>query len=151
MGHHVDEVDQQILNILIKNGRTSYADIAKMVGMKSPSVIERVKKLETMGILKGYTVNINYKALGYDILAFIGVNIDNAQHIKDFEDAMHSLDNDIVECHHVTGDSTMRVKVITKNTDTLSHLINKIRDFPGVLSTSTILVLSSILDGKRLV
>ena len=151
MANHVDEIDKQILNILIKNGSTSYADIAKMEGMKSPSVIERVKKLENLGVLTGYTAKINYKIIGYDILAFIGVNIDNAQHIKDFEDAMHSLDDDIVECHHVTGESTMRVKVITRNTETLSLLINKLRDFPGVLSTSTILVLSSILDGRRMV
>lgn len=151
MALHVDSVDKQILNILIRNGRTSYAEIAKIVGMKSPSVIERVKKLENMGILKGYTAKINYKALGYDILAFIGVSIDNARHIKDFENAMHTLDSDIIECHHVTGETTMRVKVITKNTETLSMLINKLRDFPGVLSTSTILVLASILDGKRMV
>ena len=151
MSNGIDEVDRKILNILIKNARTSYAEIAKLVGMKSPSVIERVKKLENMGVLKGYTANINYKALGYDILAFIGVNIDNAKHIKDFEKAMHTFDNDIVECHHVTGESTMRVKIITKNTETLSLLINKLRDLPGVLSTSTILVLSSILDGKRMV
>jgi len=45
MSQHVDEIDKQILNILIRNGRTSYADIAKEVGMKSPSVIERIKKL----------------------------------------------------------------------------------------------------------
>ncbi len=149
MSMHVDEIDKQILNILIKNGRTSYADIAKEVGMKSPSVIERIKKLEYLGILKGYTAIVNYKALGYDILAFIGVNIDNAQHIEDFEREMHNLDSDIVECHHVTGESTMRIKVITRNTESLSQLIKKIRSLIGVRSTSTILVLSSILDGKR--
>jgi len=147
--HQVDDVDVKILNLLIDNGRISYADIAKEVGMKSPSVIERIKKLEAEGIIKGYTADISYKRLGYDIVAFIGVSVDNAQHITDFEDNMQHFDSDIVECHHVTGDFTMLLKVITRNTSTLSALIKKIRNIPGVQKTNTILVFSSLLNKKR--
>lgn len=149
MKHQVDDVDVKILNLLIDNGRISYADIAKEVGMKSPSVIERIKKLEAEGIIKGYTADISYKRLGYDIVAFIGVSVDNAQHITDFEDNMQHFDSDIVECHHVTGDFTMLLKVITRNTSTLSALIKKIRNIPGVQKTNTILVFSSLLNKKR--
>ncbi|HCW92827.1 Lrp/AsnC family transcriptional regulator [Flexistipes sinusarabici] len=149
MKHQIDDVDVQILNMLIDNGRMSYADIAKKVGMKSPSVIERIKRLESEGILKGYTAEISYKKLGYDIVAFIGVSVDNAQHIADFEDNMQHFHDDIVECHHVTGDFTMLLKVVTKNTSTLSELIKKIRNIPGVQKTNTILVFSSLLNKKR--
>lgn len=146
---HIDETDKKIINILIEDGRTSYADISKAVGMKPPSVIERIKKLEKEGIIEQYTTKINYKALGYDILAFIGISIDNAQHIEDFEVMLSNFDDDIVECHHVTGDFTMLLKVITRNTETLSKLIKKIRNINGVRQTNTILVFSTIMDRLR--
>lgn len=151
MKYTIDETDAQIIDILIKNGRTPYADIAKQVGMKSPSVIERIKKLELEGVIKKYTTEINYKKLGYDITAFIGISIDNTQHITDFEQELSNISNDIIECHHVTGDFTMILKAITKNTSTLSKLIKKLRNINGVQKTNTILVFSTILDAKRLI
>jgi Lrp/AsnC family leucine-responsive transcriptional regulator len=151
MKYTIDETDAQIIDILIKNGRTPYADIAKQVGMKSPSVIERIKKLELEGVIKKYTTEINYKKLGYDITAFIGISIDNTQHITDFEQELSNISDDIIECHHVTGDFTMILKAITKNTSTLSKLIKKLRNINGVQKTNTILVFSTILDAKRLI
>lgn len=147
--HNIDEIDKLILNMLVENGRTSYADMAKAAGMKSPSVIDRIKRLESLGIVRNYTVDIDYKQLGYDINAFIGISIDNAKHIEDFESMIKGLDVDILGCHHVTGDFTFLLHVITNNTDTLSKLIKKIRNVPGVDKTNTILVFSTKLDRKR--
>ncbi|MGE4318904.1 MAG: Lrp/AsnC family transcriptional regulator [Deferribacterales bacterium] len=147
--HNIDETDKLILNMLVENGRTSYADIAKAAGMKSPSVIDRIKRLETLGIIRNYTVDIDYKQLGYDIIAFIGISIDNAKHIEDFESMIKTLDTDILGCHHVTGDFTFLLHVTTNNTDSLSRLIKKIRNVPGVDKTNTILVFSTKLDRKR--
>jgi len=81
----IDTIDKKILNMLIENARTSYADMAKEVDLSSPSVIERVKKLEHSGIIKSYSANVNYKMLGYDILAFIGISLDSAQSISDLK------------------------------------------------------------------
>ncbi|MCA1928073.1 MAG: Lrp/AsnC family transcriptional regulator [Calditerrivibrio sp.] len=145
----IDQIDKKIINMLINNARTSYADMAKEVDLSSPSVIERVKKLENLGIIKNYTANINYKAIGYDILAFIGISLDSAQSISDFEYTIKDFDEDLIECHHVTGDFTMIAKVITKNTDSLSNLIKKIRNIKGVQKTNTILVFSTILESKK--
>lgn len=141
-----DSIDRQIINILIRNSRTSYADIAKAVGLKSPSIIDRIKKLETEGIITGYTTKVNYRKIGYDIMAFIGISIDNTDHIDEFEAHVQSFDSDILECHHVTGDYTMLMKVITQNTETLAKLIKRIRNIPGVNHTNTILVFSSIME-----
>lgn len=149
MADTVDSIDKKLINILISNSRTSYADMAKEVDLSSPSVIERIRKLENSGIIKSYTANVNYKALGYDILAFIGISLDSAQSISDFERNIANIDEDLIECHHVTGDFTMIAKVITKNTDTLSNLIKKIRNIRGVQKTNTILVFSTIMDRKK--
>lgn len=150
MRHHtIDDVDKQIINMLVENGRTSYADIAKAVGMKSPSVIDRVKRLENLGIIEGYSVEINYKKMGYDIIAFIGISIDNAKHVDDFEEIVLQLDKDIISCQHVTGEFTFLLKAISRNTNSLSTLIKKIRNVSGVDRTNTILVFSTMMDKKR--
>ncbi|ADR18534.1 Lrp/AsnC family transcriptional regulator [Calditerrivibrio nitroreducens] len=149
MAEIIDNIDKKLINMLISNSRTSYADMAKEVDLSSPSVIERIKKLEANGIIKSYTANVNYKALGYDILAFIGISLDSAQSISEFETNISNIDEDLIECHHVTGDFTMIAKVITKNTDTLSNLIKKIRNIKGVQKTNTILVFSTIMDRKK--
>lgn len=149
MRNHIDETDRQILNLLMNNSRMSYADIAKTVGMKSPSVIDRIKRLEQLGVIKGYSADINYKILGDDINAFIGVSIDNANHIEEFEAHVQEIDPDVTQCHHVTGDFTFLLSVVTKNTDSLSKLIKKIRNVPGVDKTNTILVFSTLMDRNR--
>jgi Lrp/AsnC family leucine-responsive transcriptional regulator len=149
MRGHIDEIDKHILNLLMDNARMSYADIAKEVGMKSPSVIDRIKRLESLKIIKGYYAEIDYKAMGEDINAFIGVSIDNAKHIDEFESLVQDIDPDVMECHHVTGDFTFLIRVTTRNTSSLSKLIKKVRNVPGVDKTNTILVFSTLMDRKR--
>jgi len=149
MRGQIDEKDRQILNLLMDNARISYADIAKAVGMKSPSVIDRIKRLEQIGIIKGYSADIDYKKLGDDINAFIGVSIDNAKHIDEFELQLKDIDPDVIDCHHVTGDYTFLISVATKNTQSLSKLIKKIRNVSGVDKTNTMLIFSTLMDRKR--
>jgi len=149
MRGQIDDTDKHILNLLMENARISYADIAKAVGMKSPSVIERIKRLENLGIIKGYTADIDYKLLGDDINAFIGVSVDNAKHIDEFELQLKDIDPDVIDCHHVTGDYTFLVSVITKNTQSLSKVIKKVRNVSGVDKTNTMLIFSTLMDRKR--
>ena len=138
----LDSIDVQILNMLIENGRISYTDIAKEVGMKPPSVIDRIKKMESDGIIYDYTARVDYRKMGFDMVAFVGIVMDNPVYIDDFE----NVDEDIVECYHVTGDFTLLLKVITKNTNTLAGIIRKLRELPGVASTNTILVFSTMVN-----
>lgn len=147
--YQLDSIDQQIVSMLIRNSRTSYADISKAVGLKSPSVIDRIKKLEQEGVIRAYTTRIDYRKLGYDISAFIGVSIDNTDHIDEFESHIKLIETDIIECHHVTGDFTMLMKVVTKNTESLSRLIKQVRKLPGVQKTNTILVFSTLMEQTR--
>lgn len=142
----IDEIDRKILALLSKNGRIHFKEIAKKVQLKSPSVIERVKKLESEKIIKGYTVLIDEKKLGVDITAFIGVNIDHPQNIENFEHVAEALKEQILECHHVTGEFTLLLKVKAKNTADLEKLIGKIRSTKGVVKTHTMVVFSTITE-----
>ena len=138
----LDSIDVQILNMLIENGRISYTDIAKEVGMKPPSVIDRIKKMESDGIIYDYTARVDYRKMGFDMVAFVGIVMDNPVYIDDFE----NIFKNVVECYHVTGDFTLLLKVITKNTNTLAGIIRKLRELPGVASTNTILVFSTMVN-----
>jgi len=144
--YQIDEIDRQILSLLSKNGRIHYNYIAKKVHLKPPSVIERVKKLEKEKIIKGYVALLDEKKLGVDITGFIGVNIDHPQNINKFEKITHILKNNILECHHVTGEFTLILKVKAKNTAELEKLIERIRSTDGVVKTHTMIVFSTITE-----
>src|ERR1043166_1906519 len=107
----LDEIDLGILSILQENCRVSLAKIGEQVGLSGPSVIERVKKLEDSGIIRGYHAVVDARRMGKDITAFIGVSISHPKRISNFEQVV-ALFNDVLECHHVTGEHTLLLKEI---------------------------------------
>ena len=145
----LDAVDKKILNMLLQSGRVSYTEIAKAVNMKPPSIIDRIKKMEYGGVIKGYTVQLDYSKLGYDLAAFIGVVIDKPEHISAIEATIDEIDIGIVSCYHVTGDFTLILRVITENTNALATIIKKLRNIPGVTKTNTILIFSTMMERMR--
>ena len=145
----LDDVDKKILNMLLECGRVSYTDIAKAVDMKPPSIIDRIKKMESEGIIKKYTTQLDYQKLGYDLNAFVGVVVDNPDNIAVLEETYTEIDEGIIGCYHVTGEFTMLLKVITQNTKTLSSIIKKLRTSPGVTKTNTIIIFSTTLEKMR--
>lgn len=137
-----DAIDLQILTTLQEHGRIALTKMAEQVGLSAPSVIERVKKLEDLGVIIGYHAAVNARKLGKDVTAFIGVSIGDPRTIEVFEETVEQLD-DILECHHVTGEHTVLLKVKTHNTATLENLIRNIRMIEGVIRTETMVVLST--------
>jgi Lrp/AsnC family leucine-responsive transcriptional regulator len=111
-------------------------------GLSAPSVMERVRKLENAGIIKGYHALLDARKVGLDISAFIGVSISNPQLLAAFEEWVDSIPQ-VLECHHVTGGHTLLLKVKTQNTEDLEQLISRIRSMEGVASTETMVVLST--------
>ncbi|MBI3014058.1 MAG: Lrp/AsnC family transcriptional regulator [Candidatus Tectomicrobia bacterium] len=145
----VDKTDLKILEILQDNCRISLRDIARSVGLSSPSVVERIRKLEKKGILRGYRAIVDARKVGKDITAFIGVSVSHPQQIGSFEKEIEKVE-DILECHHVTGDHTFMLKVKTENTSTLENLIRQIRSIEGVTRTLTSVVLSTPIEKTAL-
>jgi len=137
-----DAIDLQILTILQEHGRIALTKLAEQVGLTAPSVIERVKKLEDIGIITGYHAAVEARKLGQDVTAFIGVSIGDPRTIRIFEETVEQLEH-ILECHHVTGQHTVLLKIKTHNTATLESLIRTIRMIEGVIRTETMVVLST--------
>ncbi|HEU4342933.1 MAG TPA: Lrp/AsnC family transcriptional regulator [Candidatus Binatia bacterium] len=145
----LDAIDLKILSILQSNGRRHLAEIAKEVELSSPAVMERVKKLEAGGVITSYQAVIDGKKVGKDITAFIGVSVGHQRDMEKFWAQMVQRD-EILECHHVTGDESFILKVKTANTASLEKLLGEIRSIEGVTRTVTKVVLSTAKESQTL-
>lgn len=143
---NLDTLDMHILSVLQENCKLPLVKIGERVGLSAPSVIERIKKLEEGSVIRGYTAILDARKLGKDITAFIGVSINHPTLITAFETKIASFE-DIQECHHVTGEHTLLLKVKTNNTTSLEELIRQIRSIEGVERTETSVVLSTYTEG----
>jgi len=137
-----DDIDLHIISILQENCKLPLAKIGDKVGLSAPAVIERIKKLEDSGTITGYRAILAGRRLGLDVTAFIGVSISHPRLISGFEKEISDLDG-VLECHHVTGQHTLLLKVKTQNTSTLEEVISRIRSVEGVDRTETMVVLST--------
>src|SRR5207244_11402612 len=107
-----------------------------------PGVLARLHRLDAAGIVPGYRAILDARRIGLDITAFIGVLITHPSRIGDFERQVAAL-GDVLECHHVTGEHTLLLKVKTANTSSLERLLSQIRSLDGVPRAETMIVLST--------
>ena len=145
----LDKIDSEILGLLQRDCKVSLASIGERVGLSAPSVVERIRKLEQAGVIRGYQAILDSKELGLDVTAFIGVALGQVEGIGDLEDLVSALEG-ILECHHVTGQHTLLLKAKTANTASLENLISQIRTLPGVVRTETMVVLSTAIESSRI-
>jgi Lrp/AsnC family leucine-responsive transcriptional regulator len=119
------------------------------VGLSLPSVSERLRKLEENGYITGSFATVDPRKLGKDICAFIFVTVDSSKHYPAFLEHAHAND-EILECHAITGEGSHLLKVRTANTASLEKLLAKIQAWSGVLNTRTNLVLSTSKETMRI-
>jgi Lrp/AsnC family transcriptional regulator, leucine-responsive regulatory protein len=139
-------IDYKILDFLQNNARATQSEIAEAVGLSQPAVAERIRKLEQERVITGYFARLDGRKLGKDITAFIGVGIGHPKYNAAFAKKIRSLP-DVLECHHVTGQDSYLLKVVSENTGTLDRLISEeIRTIPGVTRTHTTIVMSTVKE-----
>lgn len=142
----LDELDVQILDILVKDSRTPYLEIARQCHVSGGTIHVRMKKMEDLGIIKGTKLIIDSSKLGYDVCCFIGIYLDKATSYPSVLNEIYSI-KEIVELHYTTGDYSIFAKVICKSiTDLQNVLMNKIQIIQGVQRTSTFISLSQPID-----
>jgi Transcriptional regulators len=138
----MDDTDIKILAMLKENSRVNASVIAENVGMSVSSVTERLKKLENSGVIKQYTIALDSKRIGMDILAFISVSLEHPKFNDSFTTALQGNPN-VIECHYITGDFDFLLKIMTVSMDSLSNVLNIIKSIKGVSLTRTLIVLST--------
>jgi Lrp/AsnC family leucine-responsive transcriptional regulator len=146
----IDDTDRKLLERLQRNGRTSYAELGKVVGLSISSVNERVRKLQDRGVIEGVCSILSPGALGLDLLAFVFVGwTDPATEVPFL--ARVATKAAILECHHVTGAWNYLLKVRTHTTGDLEAFLDEmIKGVPGLLRTETLIVMSSAKETVRL-
>jgi Lrp/AsnC family leucine-responsive transcriptional regulator len=145
----LDDIDLKILDILQKQGRKRRNLLAEEIGLSLPSTSERLRKLEEAGFITGYAATVDPKKLGKDITAFILVSVDSSKHYQSFVDHADA-NEEILECHAITGEGSHILKIRTTNTSTLEKLLAKIQSWTGVTGTRTHLVLSSSKETSKI-
>lgn len=141
----IDRIDYQLLDALQQDAKIPLKKIGEIVGLSAPSVLERIRKLEQAGVIRGYHAQLDAHAVGLDVAAFIGVSVQTPVNATEVERWVVD-EHQIQECHHVTGGFTLLLKVKTRNTRELQALISRIRSLPGVVATETMVVLASTTE-----
>jgi len=146
----IDETDATILDLLQENARISQADVARVVGLAPSAVLERIRKLESRGIIRGYAALVDPHALEQSMLAFISVRSEAAPG----DDAVaHALAKcpEVLELHHVAGDDCYLLKVRARDAEHIGQLLrHRFGRIPGVKSTRTTIVLETVKETPRL-
>lgn len=145
----LDAIDVQLLEALQLDCKTPLAKLGEQVGLSAPSVMERIRKLEQAGVVVGYQARVDPRRVGLDITAFVWVALNYPRDRETFAEQVVELPA-VLECHHVTGGSTLLLKVRAKNTRDLETLISRIRRIDGVERTETNVVLSTQTERWRL-
>ncbi|ACT08978.1 MULTISPECIES: transcriptional regulator AsnC [Dickeya] len=139
----MDELDRGILNALMDNARTPYAELAKQFTVSPGTIHVRVEKMKQAGVIVGTRLDVNPKQLGYDVCCFIGIILKSA---KDYPSALEKLNNleEVVEAYYTTGHYSIFIKVMCRSIDALQHvLINKIQTIDEIQSTETLISLQN--------
>ena len=137
-----DNKDQQIIDILTVSGREPASSISEKIGISVPTVIDRIKKLQESGIIKGYTAIIDSKKIGLDVSAIITIISESSSKYNLFIDKAKK-EKDINKCFTTTGNGSHILLINTKNTDSLEKLLRTIQQWPGVSRTETQIILTS--------
>ena len=138
----MDSLDLKILACLKENARQNATNIGAKINLSTSAVIERIKKLESSGLIKQYTTIIDQDISGRGLTAFISVRLEHPKYNESFCEVIMNHE-DIAECHYIAGDFDFLLKVMTSSGKNLEEVLNDIKSTEGVSLTRTSVVLST--------
>jgi Lrp/AsnC family leucine-responsive transcriptional regulator len=139
----IDDIDLRILDMLQRNGKLSQAKIAGAVGLTTPSVNERIKKMERHGMIKGFVALLDHEKMGLPLTAYVDVALEHPRFEKAFVDDLERL-LAVQECHYLAGDFAYRLKVKASNPGSLADFIqHRLLTIRGVSRARTCLSLAA--------
>lgn len=144
----VDKLDRQILNIITKDARVSFKDIASVCGVSRAAIHQRVTRMENSGVITGSSYSINPKFLGYSTCSYVGIRLDRGSRYRAVVEQITNIP-EVVECHFTTGSYTMLIKLYAHDNEHLMELLNnQIQAIDGVISTETLISLDESIQKK---
>lgn len=141
----MDAIDRRLLELVQADGRASYAELGRQVGLTAPAVAERMRRLENSGIISGYHAQVDLKKAGYGIVAFIQVS--SPPELLKQLGRIAVETPEILEFHHVTGSAGFMLKVAARSIEHLEKVIVSLLPYG---QTTTAVVLSSPLTWRQI-
>lgn len=146
----MDETDRIVVRALWEQGRMSWAELGSRVGLSAPGAAERVRRLESKGVIRGFSARVDPRAVGLPLTGFVEVTLERPLHRKAFLDLVAGLE-EVQECHHVAGEYDYLLKVRCRDTLDLDRVISdRLKSLRGVARTRTTIVLASLKESPAL-
>ncbi len=143
-----DEIDSKIVKNLLVDARLSSRQLAYRLGLSTVTVINRIKKLQKKGIIRGYTVRLDHELLGYDITVIIEITVRRGK-MAEIEGKLSEHEN-VCGVYDITGSSDIMVVAKFKTREELSGFIKGISSIQNVENTITHMVLNTVKEDFRL-
>jgi Lrp/AsnC family leucine-responsive transcriptional regulator len=138
----MDAVDRKLIQALRVNGRASYAELGRLVGLSGPSVTDRINRLEQAGVITGYRATVDPVTLGLGVTALIGLQLSDAADHEDVSRRLRDVE-EIEDCWFISGDDSFMLKVRVPDVAGLEQVIRRLSGTRGVARTRTTVVLST--------
>ena len=145
-------IDRHILSILQRDGRITYSELAKQVGLTTTPCIERVKKMEKAGIIQGYSARLNPNLLDATLMVYVEISLDHTSQntFKEFSDAVRKLP-EVLECHLVSGNFDYLIKARVADMNAFRQLLGEtLLDLPAVQDSTSYVVMEEVKESMAL-
>ena len=146
----IDLIDQAILKHLLEDSRRTYQEIADDIKVSTGTIHGRVARMKEQGIITGSKVTVNLHKLGYNVCAFIGVNLVSARSLGPVLEQLEKLPQ-VLDVHYTTGQYSLFVKIQVRSTQELHlFLINELQSIDEIRSTETFISLDNPISRSGL-
>lgn len=142
----LDAKDRHIVRLVQRDAKLAQSEIAKKVGLSTAAVNERLRKLEASGVIRRFAAIVDPAAVGAGVSAFVEVFFEHPRFEGGFLERIMKL-NEVQECHHVTGEFSLLLKVRVRDMESLQELLlEQLAGHEGVRQTRTVMVLSTVKE-----
>jgi Lrp/AsnC family transcriptional regulator for asnA, asnC and gidA len=143
---HIDNLDKKILDIITKNARVPYLEVARECNVSGAAIHQRVQRLIKTGVIRGSEFKVDPAMVGFKTCAYIGVYLDQPGSYRDIIEKFRKIP-EIIECHYTTGNYSLFIKVYTRDNNHLRDILtNYIQNITGVVRTETLVSLEESIN-----
>lgn len=144
--YKIDRLDASLLEELQSNARIGVLELSRRLGIARGTVQARIDRLVASGVIRSFTTNLNLEALGYQVKAYVTVEVKEGQ-IESVVEPLNQID-EVVEVHSVAAQGDMLCLVVTRSNQHLMDVLEKILSIPDIARTSTAIVLKSQTENR---
>ena len=143
---NIDDLDRRILDIITKNARIPYLEVARECGVSGAAIHQRVQRLIRIGVIKGSEFKVDPVLVGFKTCAYIGIFLDHPGHFREVVGNFKNIP-EIIECHYTTGNYSLFIKVYTRDNEHLKDILtDKIQNIEGIVRTETLISLEESIN-----